>query len=67
MNNEFKRMQQLAGLTEIRIVGPTKVYKSVPNSDLYKVRNFPQGNMDNPQVKGVFEKIVQEFRGSYVS
>ena len=40
MSNEFKRMQQLAGLTEIKIVpGGTKVYKSIPANDLYKVKN----------------------------
>lgn len=64
MNNEFKRMQQLAGLTEIKIVpGGTKVYKSVPANDLYKVKNFPQGNMDNARVKEVFEKIIQDYTG----
>ena len=64
MNNEFKRMQQLAGLTEIKIVpGGTKVYKSVPDNELYKVKNFPQGNMDNARVKEVFEKIVQDLIG----
>lgn len=63
MNNEFKRMQQLAGLTEINIVIPAKVYKSIPANDLYKVKNFPQGNMNNPQVKEVFEKIIQDHTG----
>ena len=64
MSNEFKRMQQLAGLTEIKIVpGGTKVYKSIPANDLYKVKNFPQGNMDNARVKEVFEKIIQNHTG----
>ena len=64
MSNEFKRIQQLAGLSEIKIVpGGTKVYKSIPANDLYKVKNFPQGNMDNARVKEVFEKIIQDHTG----
>ena len=51
-------------LKEITIVpSNTMVYKSVPASGLYKVKNFPQGNIDNPQVKKILDKITQDFTG----
>ena len=43
--NEFKRMQKLAGLlTEVNIApaSNTKIFRAVPNMDLYKVKDFPR-------------------------
>ena len=56
------KLTQLFKEIKITTIG-TKVYGSIPKVDLYKVTNFPQGNIDDPQVKEILNKIVQDLTG----
>ena len=57
MNNEFKRMQKLAGLITENMTSSTKVYKSNPFNELYKVTNFPEGDLQDENMKDVLNTI----------
>ena len=37
----------------------TKVFKSKPYNDLFKVSNFPNGTLQNGEVKNVLTKILK--------
>jgi hypothetical protein len=62
--NEFKRMQELAGLlTEVRIVPAnyTQLSQPVPhNAGIYKVNNFPSPKTDNPMGEPDIYKIINQ-------
>ena len=61
MNKEFLKMQKLAGLiteSEFKEKLNEEIYRSNPYNELYKVTNFPKGDLQNPAVKDVINKIL---------
>ena len=50
-------MQKLASLITENMTSSTKVYKSNPFNELYKVTNFPEGDLQDENVKDVLNTI----------
>jgi len=63
MNNEFKRMQKLAGLITENETTSTEIYRSNPYVELYKVINFPEGGLQDEKVQNILNTICLDAYG----
>jgi len=54
----FKQIQSYIHSIIKNINNMTKVFRGEPYNELYKVNNFPKGNLQNEEVKNVLTKIL---------
>ena len=66
MNKEFLKMQKMSSLiteSEYKEKINEEVYKSNPYNELYKIKNFPKGDLQTPAVKDILSKIYTDAYG----